>query len=985
MTTGDKYEPEPDIDLGWIAFSRHYHSGATNVGGGFGYGWTHSHNIRLAVEYGAAPFIGLIQADGAQLPFKNMGGNLYEDTTGRGDRLVLSGNAWTLHQQQRLLEFNAEGRLTALRNEDGTSLVYAYNNLSQLTTITHSTGRRLEFGYDPAAPAGVPRILSVAVNGVLQMSYAYTPAGMLDAVTCADLRQRKYHYEDARFPSNLTGITDERENRYSTFTYDDKGRVLSSVHAGGVEGTQLVYTASGGAQVTDANNLVTDYALTSGADSRPRKVAGVTRPTGSVSRIYNDVAIDFRRRLNTYIDRNNVTTKYGYQTLTDAVTQREVTRYTTQEAFGTLDARSSTVDRDLATNRLTLQRVGNRELRISRNARLQPTTVQATDTATALTRTSTITYCEAADAAAANSTCPILGLVKELNGPRPEVVNVFKDITRYEYRSADEPTCAASPATCPYRKGDVWKITNAKQHVVEMLAYDVAGRAKSVKDANGVITDFEYSPRGWLLKTKVRGTDNGTETDDRITRIDYFADGTVERVTQPDGVQATFGYDAAHRLTSISDHDGNNITYTLNNAGERTKEETRDVGGTLRRTLSRTYNTLGQLEKVRNPNPDPAVTTEVVTRFHYDPQGNPDKVTDALLWETNHLYDPLGRLKSTLQNATAAATAMDRAETAYQYDALDNLTKVTDPNNLSTDYFYNGFGDLMQLRSPDTGTTDYAYDSAGNRTLQTNANGKIVQSAYDELNRIVTATYPQEPALNEAYAYDAAQSDCPAGESFLVGRLGQMSDGSGSTTYCYNRFGDLTRKVQRSNNRTFIVRWQYAANGRLQSMIYPDGTTLSYGYDSQGRMQSIQVPTENGPQMLVQNVSYAPFGPVQSWTYGNNLAYRRTLNRNYQPGVVEDGPDNGTSVGISLGYQFDAVGNLEILRDGKQAQTLRRYEYDGLNRLRKARNGSLVLQQEYTYDRTGNRQSSGESVETVIGDSCGGGAEGPCSGRWCRS
>ncbi len=954
VTTGNKYEPESDIDLGWIAFSRHYHSGATNAGGGFGYGWTHSHNMRLAVEYGAAPFIGLIQADGAQLPFKNIGTNLYEDTTGRGDRLVLSGSVWTLHQQQRLLEFNAEGRLMAVRNEHGVSLVYAYNNLSQLTTITHSTGRRLEFGYDPAAPAGVSRILSVTVNGVPQMSYVYTPAGMLDAVTYADLRQRKYHYEDLRFPSNLTGITDENNSRYSTFAYDDKGRVVSSVHAGGVEGTQLVYTATGGAQVTDANNLVTNYALTSGVDGRPRKVADVTRPTGSVSRIYNNVATDFRRRLDTYVDRNNVTTKYGYQTLTDTATQREVTRYTTQEAFGTLDQRLTVVDRDLATNRLALQRIGNRELRISRNARFQPTTVQATDTATALTRTSTTAYCEDADVAVANSGCPIVGLVKELNGPRPEVVNVFKDITRYEYRSADEPTCAAVPTTCPYRKGDIWKITNARDQVVEVLAYDVAGRAKSVKDANGVITDFEYSPRGWLLKTKIRGTDSGTETDDRITQVDYFADGSVQRVTQPDGVYVSFGYDAAHRLTSIIDRDGNTITYTLNEAGERKMEETRDVGGTLRRTLSRIYNTLGQLEKVRIRHPDPSIVTLVDTSYLYDAEGNLEKITDASMRETQYQYDALGRLKFTLQNATGAASDMDRAGTMLQYNALDQMTNVNDPNGLNTIYTYNGFGDQTRLESPDTGVTNYLYDAAGNRTRQTDARNIQSNYTYDGLSRLTGITYPNS-ALNVSYVYDTAQSLCPVGETFLVGRLSRMTDGSGNTTYCYNRFGDLTRKVQYVFGRNLEFRWVYLANGRLQKMVYPDGAEVDYLYDTQGRVGEIGVNQGSGRQTLLHGAVYHPFGPVSQWLYGNGRLMTRTLNLNGQPGIVQD----AAAGGISIGYEFDVVGNVKVVRNGDQNETPKWiYNYDKLDRLTALRDSAVQAPlQEYDYDKTGNRTS----------------------------
>ena len=980
VTTGDKYEPELDMDLGWVAFSRHYHSGATNVGGGLGYGWTHSHNVRLAVEYGAAPFIGLIQADGAQLPFKRIGTNLYEDTTGRGDRLVLGGNVWTLHQQQRLLEFSAEGRLTSVRNEDGTSLVYAYNNLSQLTTVTHNTGRRLEFGYDPNASAGVSRILSVAVNGVPQMSYSYTPAGMLDAVTYADLRQRKYHYEDVRFPSNLTGITDESNTRYSTFTYDDQGRVLSSVHAGGVEGTQLVYTANGGAQVTDANNLVTDYALTSGLDSRPRKVADVTRPTSSVSRIYNDGAIDFRRRLDTYVDRNSVTTKYVYQTLTDPVTQGVVTRYTTQEAFGTLDERTSVVDRDLATNRMTLQRVGNRELRILRNARLQPTTVQVTDTATALSRTSAITYCEDMDVA--NSACPLVGLVKEVNGPRPEVANTFKDITRYEYRFADEATCVTSSLTCPYRKGDVWKVTNAKDQIIEVLSYDIAGRAKSVKNANGVITDFEYSPRGWLIATKIRGTDSSTETDDRITWVDYFADGSVQRVTQPDGVYVTFGYDAAHRLTSITDRDGNTITYTLNGAGERVQEDTHDAAANLRRTLSRTYNTLGQLQALHLKNPDPLITTPVTTSFQYDLEGNLNITTDALLRQTDNDYNPLGRLKRTLQNATGAVGDMDRAETSFRYDALDRLTTVTDPNNLETNYFYNAFGEQMQLVSPDTGTTDYAYDKAGNRTQQTDDNGKISDYAYDGLNRITAITYPSDSALNTSYVYDVAQPDCVAGETFLTGRLAKMTDHSGSTTYCYDRFGQLTRKTQRTQGKTFALQWQYAANGRLQSMTYPDGSVVDYLYDTQGRMVELGVTVlRQSRQKVAYDVLYHPWVGPARWRSMDDRAVVRTQNQNGQPGIVQAQDAAGTQVdGISLGYEFDEVGNLKRLRDGNQADPPARiYGYDSLNRLTEAKDAVNAVWQSYSYDKTGNRQNAGWRDIVTQEDCTGVPPGGPCT------
>lgn len=91
----------------------------------------------------------------------------------------------------------------------------------------------------------------------------------------------------------------------------------------------------------------------------------------------------------------------------------------------------------------------------------------------------------------------------------------------------------------------------------------------------------------------MRGTDDAVETDDLITRIEYWPTGLVKKVTQPDGGFTSYTYDTAHRLTGISDNAGNSITYTLNVAGDRTKEETKDTSAALRSTLSRTYNMLG--------------------------------------------------------------------------------------------------------------------------------------------------------------------------------------------------------------------------------------------------------------------------------------------------------------------------------------------------------------------------------------------------------
>ncbi|MCW0457860.1 hypothetical protein NB712_002956 [Xanthomonas sacchari] len=579
----------------------------------------------------------------------------------------------------------------------------------------------------------------------------------------------------------------------------------------------------------------------------------------------------------------------------------------------------------------------------SYNAGGQALTASSTDLATGVTRTSTKTYCEQADIDAGS--CPLLGLVTSVAGPN----TVLDDTTHYTYYPTDDSTCATSPTTCPHRKGDLWKVTNALGQVTEYLAYDGAGRVLSVKDANGVVTDYTYHPRGWLTASKVRGADDSSESDDRITAIDYWPTGLVKQVTQPDGGFTRFTYDAAHRLTDIADNAGNTIHYTLDNAGNRSKEDTTDASGTLKRTLSRIYNQLGQLATQATAQGDP-------TDFGYDGNGNTKTVTDALGHATQNDYDPLNRLARTLQDVGGIA-----AETKFGYDALDNLTKVTDPKGLDTTYAYNGLGDLTKLTSPDTGSTTYTYDSAGNRATQTDARNIKTSYGYDALNRLTQVTYPTT-SLNVSYTYDVSQSTCASGETYAVGRLTRMQDGSGSTDYCYDRFGDLVRKVQTTNGKVFVVRYAYTKAGQLSRLTYPDGAVVDYVRNAQGQTTEVGVTPPGGTrQVLLNQATYYPFGPVAGWTYGNGRPMQRVLDQDYRPLAVNDTRNDG----LAVGFAFDPVGNLSALTAPGNTAPLIKLDYDPLGRLTAFKDGPTdTVIDGYTYDATGNRLSARVNTAT---------------------
>ena len=955
-TTGNKSQPESDLDLGWIQFVRHFNSMTSTPAGGFGPNWTHSHNLVLAMGVDTSGFppsnlfkLGLIDSNGTQIAFTRIG-NDYEAADGSGDRAVQQGSNWLLYRGDEVLTFDGNGRLQQRAFENGTTLSYQHDAQGRLLSITHSSGRSLQFHYEE--PAGDDLISALSVSGQLVASYTYNTNGQVATVQYPGNTVRMYHYENANFPRYLTGITTEDARRYSRYNYDAKGRVTCSRHSGdctgpdaGIDGVRLEYTAAGTTIVTDALGKVSTYGLSPTAgEGYPRKVTGVTDPQGPTSRTYYPKAQDFRRRLASQTDRRGTQTTYAYSTGADPNSGQPVEITTITEAVGQPEQRVSEIHTLTGSNRAVYNRIGNRETRTLRNARLQPTSVVVRDLVSNEERTTTFSYCEAADLAAGGS-CPVLGLLKQVNGPRNDV----NDIVTYAYYPVDGANCGpASTGVCEFRKGDLHSITNGLGHTTLTLRYDALGRPLQVADSNAVTTEYEYHPRGWPVAIRVNPAVPG---EGRTTLIDYWPTGQVQKIREPDGSSITYIYDAAQRLTDIEDSAGNSIHYVLDNAGNRLREDTADTAGSLRRTLSRIYNTLGQLTVLRDANNHD-------TGFAYDPEGNPEAVVDALQRGTTHQYDRLNRLARTLQDATGI-----NAEIKNTYNALDQVTQVTDPKGLNTTYTYNGFGDLIAQNSPDSGSTAMARDAAGNLTVRTDARGVQVLHHYDALNRLTGISYP-DPNLNVGYAYDTPPAVCTTNERFHKGRLAQVQHAGGSTTYCYDRFGQMTRKVQTVNGVASTVRYAYTIGGRLQQLTYPDGSVADYVRDSLGRISEIGL-TRPGQsrQVVVSNLMYAPFGPATGWSYGNGRQLIRPVDHNYRPERIWDvGQD-----GLSLGFTYDPVGAITELKTADGGTSLAQFGYDGMGRLTQTKDGpSGTVIEAYDYDPTGNRMGMTSNAGTQV-------------------
>jgi len=888
------------------------------------------------------------------------------------DAIAANKGRWRLSTSSRLEWFDDLGRLSAYE-VSGRLYRLDYCTPSdvqagscpapgKLLRVRSPSGRELGFEYVSATTAkpgddGL-RIARIGSAGAWLVEYVYDTAGRLThaskgGVGAGEGVQYLYGESDrvcrnaagqaiagcnpALWGNKLTGIIDEAGQRFATYSYDESGRTTTSEHAGGAGRVTHTYNTSGSVAVALPTGASKLYEFSSEAFRWPTRIA-LSSTDGSNAGVstaqYYNGRIWWRQN------------ERGYRTDYEHDSFQEISRIEGRTSGQGVTPVTRKIQTDWnpgytkPTERRTLDNANVlvAKSKWTHNDRGQVVTSTQVDPVTNAERTTTTTYCEVADVAAGGN-CPVLGAVKAVDGPRTDVA----DISSYSYYASDDPACATSPATCAYRKGDLWKVIDALGHATEFLRYDVAGRALSSKDANGVVTDLEYTPRGWLAARKVRGANNGSEADDAITRMEYDLIGQVKKVIQPDGMFVRYEYDAAHRLTDIYDNAGNRIHYTLDSAGNRTKEDTNDSNGALMRTLSRVYNQLGQLKTAKTAQGH-------ATGFSYDASGNGDVTTDALGRMTDNDYDPLDRLAKTLQDVGGI-----NAKIEYKYDALDRLTQVTDPKGLNTTYSYNGLGDQVQLSSPDTGVTNFSYNAAGQVATKQDANDAVPHTyTYDALGRPKTVSYGSGSADVE-YDYDIVNSVCTAGETFAVGRVTAMRTEGTELKYCYDRFGQIVRKVQSVDTQSFTLRYAYTLAGQLQALTYPDGAVADYVRDNQGRVTEIGVtPAGSVRSVLLNNASYKPFGPVAGWTYGNGRSLQRTYDQDYRPKSIFD----AASGGLSLSYGYNEVGELIQLKDGLQSAALAQYDYDALGRLKVTRDGPTGTPLEtYGYDATGNRTS----------------------------
>ncbi len=963
--TGNEYRDDVDASLRGLSFERYYNSDGSVVSTHIGQHWRDNYDRSISYPAGTAPTsVVMFRQDGKQLPFHLNAGQWVSDpdiadslTEQVDTNGAPSGWDYFVASTRETEHYNAKGQLQTITNFAGQVTQLDYSTTSTPTTVAPQAG--LLIGV--TSPAG--RVLSIAYNADANiisvkepdgssLGYGYDAAGNLSTVSYPDQSSRQFLYDEsaqtggADLPHALTGVIDESGTRYATITYNAQGKATSSHLAGGADQTQVVYNTDGSTSITYPNQVTVDMGY-----AKPHNIhypSSVSNPCGPDCDQPNQVqTFDANGYMASRTDFNgNVTlTTHDDNGLLDVLT----------EGSGTSSQRTTTINWN-TTLRVPLSLtvvdpsgsvVGETEWVYNTHGQVlakceidpgNPNAVNYTCRQTGTTpdgvRRWTYTYCDAVD----SIQCPLVGLLLTVTGPRTDL----GEITSFSYYMDSATSgCGIAGGAC-HQPGDLQSFTDPLGHVTHIDAYDADGRIAQVTDPNGVVTALTYTARGWLASRSVGGA---------VMQFTYTPFGEVATVTDADGVVLNFGYDGAHRLTSIHDALGNSIQFNLDVAGNRTQEQVLDRNGNIRQSSSSTYNALGELTSVV----DGLDQTVFSAGFNdsYDANGNLVHSANALGTQQVRSYDPLNRLVNVIRDAGGVDSSTANTQTTMAYDPMGRLAGVTDPDNLSTVYTFNGLSDRVSVDSPDTGASTDTHDAAGNVITHTDAEGLTSTSSYDALNRVTSIQYA-DSSLDVTYMYDQPGSETGCHQAdYSIGHLTTMVDASGKATYCYDALGRVRVKKVRRGGHRYVTRYRYTPAGRIREIVYPSGVAVRYHYRRNGTLSKVAARHVGASQfsVIADRIRYLPFGPIHRYTLGNGQIVRRRYDANYRLTDL-------VSPLFKLHYTRNALGDITATGKRKGANPASEsYSYDALRRLTTITEADGSTLQSYAYSPAGDRLS----------------------------
>lgn len=588
----------------------------------------------------------------------------------------------------------------------------------------------------------------------------------------------------------------------------------------------------------------------------------------------------------------------------------------------------------------------------------------------------------------------------KMNGTQSQVTqleyNDKGDITKYTVfqGTSGSPLAQTEYAYDNYGNRTLTKVKDNSRFIEQTYKYEspygrhlLTNQSMTVRDAasrsSSITSDYDYWPTGELKVVKDSNGNRQSYTYDKSGRITqtHFSDGTLFSVkyddvlnrvieTAPDGVITTKQYNPFGFLVQEKTHNAL-YEYAYDNEGNLVK-----VTDSEGNTTNYQYDAFGRNTKVIYPDDtSDSIDYNVVERMttYTDAAGNKQREVRDLLGRTtsteewrNGGFTPLQKLEYDLLGQVIASIDGNQQRTEYTYDVMGRMTSVKDPKGEVTRYIYSLAGDLVQIVMPDQQTVTKSYDEMGRLISQTDMGNQTTQYYYDNRSNISKVVDRKNQTFDYVYNSEDLLTSI-SGPDFSVsytyddaGRRTSMIDDQGKTTYEYN-----------------------PGDGTLKELKFPDGTKVTYEYDTQSKTgyiltdtagASIRVSSELDEmnRVSVMEISTGTSGlsvrsaavPLDRMTFeygANSLLEQRSFDSGLRTGFSYEGYDltgvtvqQGSTALHQFGYSYDTNKNI-ISRT--ENGTTGQFTYDPLNRIESEKVGNKNLT--YAYDANGNRLEQG--------------------------
>ena len=892
--------------------------------------------------------------------------------------------------------FDADGNVTKIIDTNGSTIEMTYDG------IIHSDGKSINYNRDSEG-----RITSIVSPTGKTVEYTYDNNGDLTAVKDVSGYVTRFEYDD----HYITNIIDPRGVNVSRNIYDDNGRLIKTIDS---DGNEIVYDHDiDGRQevITDRNGNITLYVYDDNGN-----ILSQTDPNGNtVKNTY-----DPNGNLDKTVDALGNITDYGYSESGDLLTLTDAEGHTVNNSYNSKGQLTSINAMGISTITIAYDDKGNttsttdalgNDIDYSYDSKGQLTSV--TDEIGSymnMTYDSNGNVISATNGAGTttqftydtdgNCTSKTLTYTSE-EGVKSVTENYFYDaagnlikiidsegnVTATEYNSMGKVSSATDEkgrkTSYDYDDfGNLVKITYP-DNTTETFTYDREGNNLSATDRMGRTVTMKYDKVGNLVsKTYPNGAG-----------VSYVYDANYNLVseTSASGGVTYYEYDKIGRNTAIIDALGNRTTFFYN-----AKSQLESMTDPMGRTYTYSYDDNGN--RIRTTYPDSTSVSSV-----YDARGRVTRQSDQHGYNTYYVYDGADRL--------IRVTNAQGISTSYTYDEVGNMTTVTDGNGNVTAYAYDDFGRVVKTTNALGNSAYTTYDKSGNVLTTTDYAGNITSYTYDNLDRVSSKTTP-DGTVNYTYTADGKISavtdstgttmftydlmdgltrvDYPDGNYVAYSydnacRLTKVTTPFGSTAYEYDLLDRLTRVVDRNGYATV---YEYDANGNRTAVHYANGFTTTYDYDLLNRLIRQETVDIDG-DIVVQYIytlgvagerkSVTELDRTVEYTYDSlyrltsetitegekttvyTYAYDNVSNRilKTENGAETEYVYNALNQLVSdsnTSYEYDLNGNLVRVIGSAQSAL---YEYNAENKLVKAtvQNGSLVIEESYTYDYQGNRTS----------------------------